>query len=71
MAEQGVDVLAIGSRVQVRNRYLSEFVGGFEVLEVSPDGYVVRRCSDGARLPAAFHADDVRPEPSSADLLLR
>lgn len=68
---RGVDGLVVGARVQVRNRFLSEFVGGFEVLEVTADGCVVRRCSDGARLPAAFGADEVRPDTTGADLLLR
>jgi len=65
---RGVDGLVVGARVQVRNRYLAEFVGGFEVLEVTTGGFVLRRCSDGARLPAEFAAGEVRPEPHGADL---
>lgn len=54
--------LAIGTRVQVRNRFLAEFASGFVVEEITAGGYLVRRISDGARLPMVFPVEDVRPD---------
>jgi len=62
MAEQG-GRLDIGSRIQVRNRYLSEFRPGFEVAAFTGGGYFVRRISDGEQLPVAFGVEEVRPDP--------
>lgn len=61
--------LAIGTRVQVRNRYLADFAPGFVVDEVTAGGYLVRRVSDGARLPMVFAAEDVRPDTVDANAL--
>lgn len=54
--------LGVGTRVQVRNRFLAEFRPGFEVAEITSRGYVLRRVSDGERLPVAFGDDDVLPD---------
>jgi hypothetical protein len=54
--------LAVGTRVQVRNRFLQDYRPGFAIAEVTPAGYVVERLSDGARLPVAFVDDDVRED---------
>lgn len=51
-----------GTRCEVRRRYDDGYARGFEVAEVMPDGYRVRRLSDSSILPAVFAADDVRPE---------
>lgn len=54
--------LGVGTKVQVRNRFLAEFRPGFEVAEVTTGGYVLRRLSDGERLPASFVDEDVLPD---------
>jgi hypothetical protein len=51
-----------GRRVEVRNRFDRRWTSGFEVAEVKPEGYVLRRVSDGARLPTTFAPADVRKE---------
>ena len=42
--------------MDVRNRYQGTWVRGFEVAEVSPDGYRIRRMSDGSTLGELFSA---------------
>ena len=54
--------LAPGTKVDVRNRYQGTWVRGFEVAEVTDDGYRIRRLSDGSVLPELFSRDDVRRE---------
>ncbi len=39
----------VGMRVAVRNNYLGTWSVGFEVVALHPDGYAMRRTSDGAR----------------------
>ena len=54
-----------GMRVEVRSRFDSSWKRGFEVDTVVPDGYLIRRLSDGATLPACFSEHDLRPENDS------
>ena len=55
--------MVVGTRVQVHNRFLAEFRPGFEIAEVTPTGsYMLRRLSDGVRLPSSFAADDLQPD---------
>jgi hypothetical protein len=54
--------LAPGTQVDVRNRYQGTWVRGFEVAEVTEDGYRIRRLSDGSTLGELFARDDVRRE---------
>jgi hypothetical protein len=54
--------ISIGTKVQVRNRFLQDFTPGFRVAEVTPSGYVVQRVSDGERLPVPFGEDEVRED---------
>jgi hypothetical protein len=55
--------LGVGTRVQVRNRFLAEFRPGFEIAEVTPTGsYMLRRLSDGVQLPSSFPADEVQAD---------
>jgi hypothetical protein len=56
------DALAAGTSVDVRNRYVGAWSSGFEVAEPVPDGYVIRRISDGSVLPDVFTNDDVRAQ---------
>ena len=54
--------LTPGTKVDVRNRYQGTWVRGFEVAEVTADGYRIRRLSDGSILGDLFSRDDVRRE---------
>ena len=51
-----------GTRVEVRSRFDRSWARGFEVAGLSPDGYIIRRVSDGTTLPVPFSGDDVRRE---------
>ncbi|HEY1738496.1 MAG TPA: hypothetical protein VGI86_07290 [Acidimicrobiia bacterium] len=54
--------LGCGTRVEVRNHFISSWSNGFEVTRVEGDGYRVRRVSDNVELPATFTPDEVRPQ---------
>ncbi len=54
--------LGCGTRVEVRNRFVSSWSDGFEVARVLGDGYRVRRVSDHVELPATVPPDAVRPK---------
>jgi hypothetical protein len=56
-----VEALAIGTPVEVRNRFNGGWSGGFEVDGMSGGGYWLLRRSDRTLLPAVFLSDDVRP----------
>jgi hypothetical protein len=66
MSEVGAVVsessLEPGAAVEVRNRFEQRWARGFDIVEVTADGYRVRRLSDGSVLPVTFAFDDVRPE---------
>jgi hypothetical protein len=52
-------------RVEVRDRFQGRWAGEFEVAEVvtmadGRAGYLLRRLSDGARLPSPFTGEEVR-----------
>jgi len=50
-----------GMPVEVRSRFDASWARGFVVADARPNGYLVRRVSDGAVLPSAFIDADVRP----------
>ncbi len=54
--------LETGTRVEVRSRFDRSWSRGFEIAAHAPDGYVIRRVSDGSTLPVTFAGDDVRKE---------
>jgi hypothetical protein len=56
--------LAPGTQIDVRNRYQGTWTRGFEVAEITPDGYRIRRLSDGSILSELFSRDDVRRQRS-------
>jgi len=56
----GVSQLETGTKVEVRTTFDRSWARGFEVLETTPEGYRLRRLSDGAALPAVFPDEDVR-----------
>ncbi len=51
-----------GTRVEVRSRFEDRWSRGFEVAEVLPEGYRLKRLSDLTVLPVEFEFDDVRRE---------
>jgi hypothetical protein len=51
-----------GTKVDVRNRFQGTWVRGFEVAELTEEGYRIRRLSDGSVLGELFRRDDVRRE---------
>jgi hypothetical protein len=55
------EALAVGERVEVRNRFNAQWTRGFEIVAVTDDGYTLLRVSDGEVLPSVFAPDDVRP----------
>jgi len=62
LSAEGRNVLA-GATVEVRTRYLvGQWAHGYEVAEVLPDGYRVRRRGSQEVLAEVFPAGDVRPE---------
>jgi len=56
--------LAPGTQVDVRNHYQGTWARGFEVAEVTDQGYRIRRLSDGTILGELFSRDDVRRQRS-------
>ena len=49
------------ARVDVHARYdVGRWVRGFSIAEVHPDGYRIRRASDGAVLTQTIRADELR-----------
>ncbi len=54
--------LAIGTAVEVHNRFCASWSRGFEVAATTRGGYRLLRQSDGYVLPAEFVANEVRRE---------
>ncbi|HEX4125965.1 MAG TPA: hypothetical protein VHX67_00150 [Acidimicrobiales bacterium] len=54
--------LGPGTKVDVRNRFQGTWVRGFEIAEVTDEGYRIRRMSDGSVLSELFSRDDLRRE---------
>jgi len=52
--------LESGAFVEVRNRFDGSWCPGFQVERTVADGYLVRRCRDGAVLPRSFAVGSVR-----------
>jgi hypothetical protein len=61
--------LRVGTRVDVHTRYdVGRWAPGFTVAEVRPDGYLIRRASDGAVLGETIQADEIRAATPSPNL---
>jgi hypothetical protein len=52
--------LAVGTAVEVRNRFCASWSDDFEIAERAGNGYRVKRRSDGYVLPTVFGAGEVR-----------
>ena len=55
--------LVVGTAIEVHSLFEGSWSPGFEIAEVLPVGYHVRRTHDRAVLPDATSDDDVRPVP--------
>ena len=56
--------LESGAFVEVRNRFDGAWCPGFRVERALADGYLIRRCRDGALIPGSFDVASVRaPRP--------
>jgi hypothetical protein len=53
--------LGPGVAVEVRNRFDGRWARGFEVVAHGPEGFRIRRISDGQELPTLFAPREVRP----------
>ena len=53
--------LDAGTTVEVRSRFDQRWTRGFTVVDVTDDGYLLRRQSDGSVLPAWFPREQLRP----------
>ncbi len=56
------ELLAAGTRVEVRNGFDGGWSRGFTVVAATSRGYRLRRRSDGTVLPTTFAVTDVRHE---------
>lgn len=60
--------LRVGTRVDVHTRYdVGRWAPGFTIAAARPDGYLIRRASDGAVLGETIRVDEVRaatPNPN-------
>jgi hypothetical protein len=63
VAPPELESLSPGRHVEVRNRFTGTWSRGFDIAELAPGGYRIRRLSDGSVLPTLFPPDDVRPRP--------
>jgi hypothetical protein len=59
-AHSSAPALTAGTAIEVRGSFRGEWSRGFEVAEVTHDGYWVRRLSDHYVLPTEFTGHDVR-----------
>ncbi len=50
-----------GTTVEVRSRFDQRWTRGFTVVDVTDEGYLLRRQSDGSVLPAWFPREQLRP----------
>ena len=50
-----------GQPVEVHTTFDDSWSPGFEIAEVMPEGFRVRRMSDGSLLPGVTSSSDVRP----------
>lgn len=58
----GLVLIDVGTRVEVRNKFLGSWSRGFEVYEHRNGGYGIKRLSDTSILPGDFDPYDVRAE---------
>ena len=60
-ASEPTIAFAVGTSVDVRNRFIGSWSSGFEIAGQVEDGYLIRRLSDRSILPDPLSWDEVRP----------
>ncbi|MFZ0667452.1 MAG: hypothetical protein WAM97_16985 [Acidimicrobiales bacterium] len=63
----GAEPIPVGTRVEVRSRFVGEWSRGFEVAEHRSNRYGIKRLSDGSILPDDFDETEVRVERRKRD----
>jgi hypothetical protein len=61
------DLIAVGTRVEVRSRFIGSWSRGFEVAEHRGTRYGIKRLSDQSILPDDFEPSEVRAERRKHD----
>jgi hypothetical protein len=56
-----IELLPVGTRVTVRDRFCASWACGFEIATATRHGYELRRTSDCWVLPVVFPTDEVKP----------
>jgi hypothetical protein len=56
------ELLAAGTPVEVRSRFVGSWSRGFEVADHKQGRYRIKRLSDQSVLPDEFDASEIRPE---------
>ena len=59
-ASEPMIAFAVGTSVDVKNRFVGSWSRGFEIAGHVEDGYLIRRLSDGSILPDPLSYDEVR-----------
>lgn len=59
-ASEPTIAFAVGTSVDVKNRFVGTWSSGFEVAGHVQDGYLIRRLSDRSILPDPLAFDEVR-----------
>lgn len=59
--------IPVGTRVEVRSRFIGTWSRGFEVAEHRGDRYGIKRLSDQSILPDDFDESEVRPDRRRRD----
>jgi hypothetical protein len=58
--------LQIGDQVDLHTNFTDSWVCGFEIAALVPDGYRIRRESDGSLLPGYTSEADLRYSPQTS-----
>jgi hypothetical protein len=56
------ELIAVGTPVEVRSRFVGSWSRGFEVADHRDGRYRIKRLSDGSILPDEFDTQEVRSE---------
>ena len=59
VSDAGTVDLAVGTKVEVRDRFCSQWAHGFRIVAATDRGYVLEGLSDRYVLPTEFRAHDV------------
>ena len=60
MSDLRSHVLAVGTAVEIRSRFVDRWVPGFVVLAADDQGHRIRRTSDGGVIPVSIPPTEIR-----------